>query len=32
MLEIMLAGVSTRRYEEVLPEIADQVGRRGRCI
>lgn len=29
MLEIMMAGVSTRRYEEVLPEMAEQVGRRG---
>ena len=26
MLEIMLAGVSTRRYAEVLPEMAEQVG------
>ena len=26
MLEIMMAGVSTRRYEEVLPEMAEQVG------
>src|SRR5262245_38042552 len=26
MLEILLAGVSTRRYEKVLPEIADTAG------
>ena len=26
MLEIMMAGVSTRRYEEVLPDMAQQVG------
>ncbi len=26
MLEIMMAGVSTRRYAEVLPEMAAQVG------
>ena len=26
MLEIMMAGVSTRRHEEVLPEMAEQVG------
>jgi len=26
MLEIMMAGVSTRRYETVLPEMAEQVG------
>jgi len=26
MLEILLAGVSTRRYGEVLPEMADTVG------
>lgn len=26
MLEIMMAGVSTRRYEQVLPEMAEQVG------
>jgi putative transposase len=26
MLEILLAGVSTRRYEKVLPEMADSVG------
>ncbi len=26
MLEIMMAGVSTRRYEGVLPEMAEQVG------
>lgn len=26
MLEIMMAGVSTRKYEEVLPEMAEQVG------
>ncbi len=26
MLEIMMAGVSTRRYEEVLPEMAEQAG------
>jgi putative transposase len=26
MLEILLAGVSTRRYEKVLPEMADTVG------
>ena len=26
MLEIMMAGVSTRRYEAVLPEMAEQVG------
>lgn len=26
MLEIMMAGVSTRRYSEVLPEMAEQVG------
>ena len=26
MLEIMMAGVSTRRYEEVLPEMAERVG------
>ena len=32
MLEIMMAGVSTRKYEEVLPEMAEQVGRRGRFI
>jgi putative transposase len=32
MLEIMMDGVSTRRYEEVLPEMAEQVDRRGRFI
>lgn len=26
MLEILLAGVSTRRYQAVLPQMADQVG------
>jgi transposase-like protein len=26
MLQIMMAGVSTRRYEQVLPEMAEQVG------
>lgn len=26
MLEILMAGVSTRRYAEVLPEMAEQVG------
>lgn len=26
MLEIMMAGVSTRRYAEVLPDMAEQVG------
>jgi transposase-like protein len=26
MLEIMMAGVSTRRYADVLPEMADEVG------
>lgn len=26
MLEIMMAGVSTRRYETVLPKMAEQVG------
>ncbi len=26
MLDIMLAGVSTRRYEEVLPQMAEQCG------
>ena len=26
MLEILLAGVSTRRYAEVIPEMADTVG------
>jgi transposase-like protein len=26
MLEIMMAGVSTRRYEQVLPEMAETVG------
>ena len=26
MLDIMMAGVSTRRYAEVLPEMAEQVG------
>jgi len=26
MLEIMMAGVSTRRYEQVLPQMAAQVG------
>jgi putative transposase len=26
MLEIMMAGVSTRRYETVLPEMAEQAG------
>jgi transposase-like protein len=26
MLEIMMRGVSTRRYQEVLPEMAEQVG------
>jgi len=26
MLEILLSGVSTRRYREVLPEMAEQVG------
>ena len=26
MLEIMMAGVSTRRYAQVLPEMAEQVG------
>lgn len=26
MLQIMMAGVSTRRYAEVLPEMAEQVG------
>ncbi|MFQ5745457.1 MAG: IS256 family transposase [Acidobacteriota bacterium] len=26
MLQIMIAGVSTRRYEQVLPEMAEQVG------
>ena len=26
MLEIMMAGVSTRCYEQVLPEMAEQVG------
>ena len=26
MLEIMMAGVSTRRYETVLPEMAETVG------
>jgi transposase-like protein len=26
MLEIMMAGVSTRRYGDVLPEMAEQVG------
>ena len=26
MLDIMMAGVSTRRYEEVLPEMAQQCG------
>lgn len=26
MLEIMMAGVSTRKYEQVLPEMAEQVG------
>src|SRR5690606_20823819 len=26
MLEILLAGVSTRRYGEVIPEMADTVG------
>ena len=26
MLEIMMVGVSTRKYEEVLPEMAEQVG------
>jgi len=26
MLEILLNGVSTRRYERVIPEIADTVG------
>tara|TARA_A100001037_G_C15079901_1_gene603692 strand:- start:60 stop:1370 length:1311 start_codon:yes stop_codon:yes gene_type:complete len=26
MLEIMMSGVSTRRYEDVLPEMAEQVG------
>lgn len=26
MLEIMIAGVSTRRYQQVLPEMAEQVG------
>ena len=26
MLQIMMAGVSTRRYEQVLPQMAEQVG------
>jgi hypothetical protein len=26
MLEIMMAGVSTRRYEDVLPQMAETVG------
>ena len=26
MLEIMMAGVSTRRYKQVLPQMAEQVG------
>src|SRR5690606_10089106 len=26
MLQIMMAGVSTRRYEQVLPEMAQQCG------
>ena len=26
MLQILMAGVSTRRYEQVLPEMAEQVG------
>jgi len=26
MLEILLNGVSTRRYQRVLPEMADTVG------
>ena len=26
MLEILLAGVSTRRYGDVIPEMADTVG------
>jgi hypothetical protein len=26
MLEILIAGVSTRRYERVLPEMAETVG------
>lgn len=26
MLEILMAGVSTRRYEQVLPQMAEQVG------
>ena len=26
MLEILIAGVSTRRYEQVLPEMAETVG------
>ncbi len=26
MLDILIAGVSTRRYEHVIPEMADTVG------
>ena len=26
MLEVVLQGVSTRKYEKVLPAMADQVG------
>ena len=31
MLDIMMAGVSTRRYEEVLPQMAETVADRRQC-
>lgn len=32
MLDIMMAGVSTRRYAEVLPQMAEQCGRHRRTV